>query len=116
MVTLRVMSRSPVAAASSPAPAIVSLKVPPGRMIVFEPPRALAAWMAERREICPLASLPLLEVHGHRVEGRVDPERGQQHAILQVDQVTGRNRDLSRREIPSRAVEPNIEYLLGESS
>ena len=38
MVRFRVMSRSPVAAASSPAPAIVSLNVPLGKTIVFLPP------------------------------------------------------------------------------
>ena len=60
MVRLRVMSRSPVALASSFAPAIVNLIVPAGRLIVFEPPRASAAMMAERSEMWPEASLPVL--------------------------------------------------------
>ena len=59
MVRLLVMSRSPVALASSPAPAMVSVKVPTGRMILLAPPCASAAWMAERNEMCPVASLPL---------------------------------------------------------
>ncbi len=43
-----VMSRSPVAAASSPAPAMVSVKVPAGSAIVSSPGSAFASWMAAR--------------------------------------------------------------------
>ena len=58
MVRLPLISRSPVAPASSFAPGIVSLNVPAGSLIVFEPPRASAAMMAERSEMRPEASLP----------------------------------------------------------
>ena len=58
MLTLPLMSRSPAAPASSPAPAIVSVNVPAGTMILSEPPCALAAMIAERSEIWPEASLP----------------------------------------------------------
>ena len=47
-VTSSVMSRSPVAAASSRIPAMVSVYVPAGRVIASAPARALASWMAAR--------------------------------------------------------------------
>jgi len=49
MVTASVMSRSPVAAASSPRPAIVSVNVPAGMTMVSVPLFAFDAWMAARR-------------------------------------------------------------------
>ena len=60
MVRLPAMSRSPLAAWSSPAPAIVKVIVPGGRMIRFRPPLASAAMMADRSEMWPDASLPFL--------------------------------------------------------
>ena len=59
MVRFPLISRSPVALASSFAPGIVNLNVPAGSLIVFEPPRASAAMMAERSEMWPEASLPV---------------------------------------------------------
>ncbi len=59
IVRLPEISRSPVAPAVSPAPGIVRVNVPAGRMIWFEPPLASAAMMAERSETWPVASLPL---------------------------------------------------------
>ena len=46
--TLSVRSRSPVAAASSSCPAIVSVYVPAGTLIVSDPARAFASWIAAR--------------------------------------------------------------------
>ncbi len=48
MVTGSVMSRSPVAAASSPWPAIVSVMVPAGMTMVSAPVFAFDAWIAAR--------------------------------------------------------------------
>ena len=48
MMTASVMSRSPVAARSSPRPAIVSVKVLAGMVIVSTPLLAFDAWMAAR--------------------------------------------------------------------
>ena len=60
IVTLALMSSSPAVPLSSLAPAIVSVKVPAGRMILLVPPCASAAMMADRSEMWPLASLPVL--------------------------------------------------------
>ena len=75
MVIFPFTSRSPVASASSLAPGIVSVNVPAGTMIVFDPLWASAAMMADRSEMCPLESLPFLRLTATRVEGRVHPER-----------------------------------------
>src|SRR2546425_290334 len=60
MLTSSVTSRSPVAAASSPCPAIVSTYVPAGTTIVSGPARAFASWIAARRvhELVAVAHLP----------------------------------------------------------
>src|SRR5271167_2592393 len=60
IVTFPLISRSPVAALSSLAPAIVNLIVPFGRRIVSEFGLELVASMADRKEIWPEASLPVL--------------------------------------------------------
>ena len=49
MVRLPLISKSPVAAASSPIPTMVKIWVPAGRVIVEGPARALASMMAARR-------------------------------------------------------------------
>ena len=56
------MSRSPVAALSSPLPAIDSVIVPCGKMILSALGFALAASIADRSEICPEASLPVFKL------------------------------------------------------
>src|SRR3954465_15849598 len=50
IVTLSVTSRSPVAAASSPAPAIVSVYVPAGSVMTSAPALPFAATIASRSE------------------------------------------------------------------
>ena len=60
IVTFPLISRSPVAALSSLGPTIVSLIVPAGSRIVSEFGLELAASMADRSEIWPDASFPVL--------------------------------------------------------
>ena len=60
IVTFPLISRSPVAALSSLAPAIVNLIVPFGSRIVSEFGLELAASIADRNEIWPDASFPVL--------------------------------------------------------
>ena len=60
IVTFPLISRSPVAALSSLAPAIVNLIVPFGSRIVSAFGLELAASMADRNEIWPDASFPVL--------------------------------------------------------
>ena len=62
MVIFPFTSRSPVASASSLAPGIVSVNVPAGTMIVFDPLCASAAMMADRSEMCPVESLPFFRL------------------------------------------------------
>ena len=76
-----VMSRSPAAPLFSPVPGMVSLKRPAGKTTVSAMPRKSAAMMAERSEIFPRhPARP--EVHGHRVGGGIDQERGRAPAGL----------------------------------
>src|SRR5262245_50450846 len=57
MVTLLVMSRSPVCPASSPVPAIVKLYVPAGTMMVLGPGVAFDLMIASRSERSPGTAL-----------------------------------------------------------
>ena len=61
IVRLSLISRSPVALLSSLAPAIVSVKVPAGSLIVLFLPLASAAMIADRSEMCPVESWPVLK-------------------------------------------------------
>ena len=60
IVRLAEMSRSPLALPSPPVGGIVSVNVPAGSTIVSELGLALAAMMADRNEMWPEASLPVL--------------------------------------------------------